>query len=219
MKKILAVWLAIALALSSIETLAETQTERDSASDASLGLYGEIRIVSMRSRNREVQRDLFSKQFYLEKEFSNDFSLWGMLYHDEEFRSGYLGLAKKLGGFQIGIGMGPAQFDGFKHNSLAAWSYYHAGPWSALVSYEYYKKRAEEEEKEPLFYKAYAERRFGNGFLLGAYGEKGSGFGPMAGWYLWDKAKLWVSVPVLNRPSGENGGVKAFAGLTVEFEF
>ncbi len=186
----------------------EYEKEKSSSSD----VIGEVRIVSMRSRDKDIQGNLLMKQIYLEKPFGdNGFSVYFSGYHDSEFRSGSVGAAKQLGDFQLGFGIGSAWYDNMSHTMLNPWVYYQKENDTALITCEHYSKEA----TEPWFCKGYVERKFGD-FLVGAYGEKGSGIGPMLGYYLMDGVKMWVSVPTWNKPN-DGSGFKTFIGLTVEF--
>jgi len=196
---------------TKVVLLSEHVAEKES------GIYAEIRFVSAQSRDKALERNLFTKQIYIEKSLNDEYSIYFMGYHDQEFRSGGIGLARKFGDFQLGLGIGSAKYDGLSRTVVNPWVFYESGKWSALVTADHYSK----EEVEPWWYKGYVEYKMTDQFFAGVYGEKGSGLGPMLGIRPVEGLKLWVSVPIVSTPkrdeNGEVSGKKLFVGLTYEF--
>ena len=60
------------------------------------GVTGEIQVVSVPSKDRSVQRSLTEISVYLEYGIANEVSAFVVGYHDQEFRSATVGLARKL---------------------------------------------------------------------------------------------------------------------------
>lgn len=210
------VLMLITLVVMSVSSVAFAQGQlpvNDSEKEKSVSsdIIGEVRIVSMRSRDKDVQGNLLMKQVYLEKPISDGVSVFFFGYHDKEFHSGSVGLAKQVEDWQFGFGAGTAKYEKLSRFVVNPWLYYHKDTDSAVLSCEHYSK----ERDEPWFCKGYVERKFGD-FLAGAYGETGSGTGPMVGYYLMDNVKLWASVPVVNKPR-DGSGFNTFVGLTVKF--
>jgi hypothetical protein len=88
------------------------------------GVTGEIQVVSVPSKDKSVQRSLTEVSVYLEYEIANDVSAFVVGYHDQEFRSATVGLARKLGDWQLGLGLGHAAFDEMNHLVINPWAYY-----------------------------------------------------------------------------------------------
>lgn len=175
------------------------------------GVSGEIRLVSMQSRDKSLQDNLFSKELYLEKAMTDGFSAFGAAYHNKEFESAYLGIARQSGDVQVAIGIGSARYNGLSRLVVNPWLYYHTDQYTGLLTAEHYNN----EPYDPWFYKGYIERKFDGNYLIGLYGEKGMGAGPMVGIYLGSHAKIWASAPITSRPN--QGGMRSLLGLTFEF--
>lgn len=185
----------------------------NTAPDAEIesGFSGEIRLIANQSRDKSVQDNLFSKELYLELALADGFSAFGAAYHDQEFESAYLGIAKQLGDFQVAIGAGGARYDDLSHFVLNPWLYYQANQYTGLLTVEHYSN----ERDDPWYYKGYIERKVFERYYIGAFGEKDIGVGPMLGMYLGSQVNVWASVPIIYRPS--QGGMRSLLGLTFEF--
>lgn len=181
------------------------------STDVDAGVSGEIRLVWMQSRDTSIQENLFSKELYLEKALVDGVAAYGVAYHDEAFESASCGIARQLGDFQLAIGVGKARYGDITHRVVNPWLYYHANEYTALLTAEHYSK----ERDKPWYYKGHIERKFGGSYLVGLFGEKDIGAGPMAGVYLGSQTRLWVSTPIVSRPN--RGWMYAIFGLTVEF--
>lgn len=179
--------------------------------EAGHGLSGELRLVSMQSRDKRVQQSLFTKELYVEAALAEGVSAFGIVYHDREFESASLGLARQLGDFQIGVGVGKARYDGTSHLVVNPWLYYQSDNYTGLLTADHYSN----ETDSPWYYHGYIERRLIDRNLVGLYGDKDVGAGPMVGMYVGGRAKVWVSVPMIYQPS--QGGMRSLLGLTFEF--
>lgn len=141
---------------------------------------------------------------------TNGYSLWLTGYKDPSFKGVYLGLAKKQGNWQFGIGTGKVNYDKLVHTVINPWIYYVSDEWEAYVHAEHYTKDSE----NPLWYKGYIEKRL-NDFGIGFYGEKNMGVGPRISFKLNNYMKAWATVPVLYQP--ETGKVKFFLNFIFTF--
>lgn len=175
------------------------------------GVSGEIRLVSMQSRDKGARADVFSRELYLEMALADGLSAFVIAYHDKAFESASLGIAGQLGDLQAGIGAGKARYDGSSHLVVNPWLYYQSGKYTGLLTADHYGNEA----VTPWFYHGYIERNLDDRYLAGVYGEKAIGAGPMMGMYLGGLARIWVSVPVVSRPS--QGGMRSLLGLTFAF--
>lgn len=155
---------------------------------------------------------LLAKQMYLEHKLPwENFSVWGALYHDKEFKSGYVGIARKFGDLQIGLGVGPARYDDRTHTTTTGWLFYlnEERRIEALGVFERYRHDA-----DPWFYKGYVQKALGDGYLIGVYGEKDVGIGPKVGMVI-GNVKVWAFTPVINR---QDGGTKFVIGVAISTE-
>lgn len=202
--------LAVMLAMGSVGA-ARVAEAADPDSETDHGVSGEIRLVSMQSRDKGVRADVFSRELYLEMALADGLSAFGIAYHDKAFESASLGIAGQLGDLQAGIGAGKARYDGGLHLVVNPWLYYQSGKYTGLLTADHYGNEA----VTPWFYHGYIERKLDDRYLAGVYGEKGIGAGPMMGMYLGGLARIWVSVPVFGRPS--QGGMRSLLGLTFAF--
>ncbi len=183
-----------------------------SAEAESAGIFVQAQGVYKLSKNKDEQRSLFGKTLFVEKELPNadGLSIFGSAYHDEEFKSVFLGVAKKFGDFQVALSVGPAWYDNTRRVVYSPWVYYEADGVEGLAYTEYTPK----DKDEPWFVKGYIHKRFGN-YLAGVYGENGLGVGPMVGFYPQEKVKVWAMVPVISQP--DEGRVKMMVGVTISF--
>lgn len=174
------------------------------------GVTGEIQVVSVASKDTHVQRSLTEISAYLEYGLTDDVSAFAVGYHDQEFRSATIGLARKLGDWQLGLGVGHASFDDMSHQVFNPWAYYADDDYKGYLHYEYYRNGSTHSD----FMKGYALKRFG-AISLGVHGERDFGVGPRIEAKLADGLKLWGVVPVAHRP--KVGAMKAMIGLSAEF--
>jgi hypothetical protein len=202
---------SIALVAMSIVGCARSAEGADLDAELDHGVSGEIRLVSMQSRDKSIQDDLFSKELYLERALADGYSAFGAAYHNQEFESAYLGIAKQFGDAQVALGVGRARYDDISRLVVNPWLYYHANQYTGLFTAEHYSN----EPDDPWYYKGYIERKFNDSYLVGLYGEKGMGAGPMVGMYLGSQTKIWATAPIISRPN--QGGMRTLFGLTFEF--
>jgi len=173
-------------------------------------ITGEIQVVSIASKDKSVQRSLTGVTIYLEYAVTSEISAFAVGYHDQAFRSETIGLARKLGDWQVGIGFGQASFDDMNHRVINPWAYYADDDYKGYLHYESYRNGTTHSH----FAKGYALRHFG-ALSLGAHAEMDFGVGPRVEARLTDGLKLWGVVPVARRP--KDGEMKAMIGLTAEF--
>lgn len=121
----------------------------------------------------------------------------------------YVGLARKLGDLQLGVGVGNAWYDQPRHPAINPWLFYVWDDVEALL----YVERYGGNHQAPWSYKGHASKRMGDSFFVGAYGGKDVGAGPMIGWRN-RNFRLWDTVPVVSRPEA---GARGVAGVLVEF--
>jgi hypothetical protein len=174
------------------------------------GFTGEIQIVSVPSKDKRAQRSLTEISVYLEYGLTDDVSAFAVGYHDQEFRSTTIGLARKLGDWQLGLGVGQAAFDDMSPRVINPWAYYADDDYKGYLHYEFYRNGSTHSD----FMKGYALKHFG-AISLGTHVEMDFGVGPRIEARLADGLRLWGVVPVAHRP--KEGAVKAMLGLTAEF--
>jgi hypothetical protein len=201
----------VAMFAMSAVGYAQSADGADPDAEIDSGFSGEIRFIAMQSRDKSVQKSLFTKELYLELALADGFSAFGAAYHDKEFESAYLGVARQFGDFQVAIGAGKARYDDISHFVLNPWLYYQANQYTGLLTVEHYSN----ESDDPWYYKGYIERKVSERYYIGAFGEKGIGVGPMLGMYLGSQVNVWASAPIIYRPS--QGGMQSLLGLTFEF--
>ena len=174
------------------------------------GITGEIQVVSLSSKDKRVQRSLTGVSIYVEHEITNEVTAFMVGYHDQEFRSATIGLARKLGDWQLGLGVGHASFDDMSHQVINPWADYADDDYKGYLHYESYRNGSTHSD----FMKGYALKHFG-AISLGVHGERDFGVGPRIEAKLADGLKLWGVVPVAHRP--KVGAMKAMIGLSAEF--
>lgn len=174
------------------------------------GVTGEIQVVNISSKDKRVQRSLTEVSVYLEYGLTDDVSAFAVGYHDQEFRSATIGLARKLGDWQLGLGVGHAAFDDMSHQLINPWAYYADDDYKGYLHYELYRNGSTHSD----FAKGYALKHFG-AISLGAHAEMDFGVGPRIEARLTDGLRLWGVVPVAHRP--QEGAMKVMIGLTAEF--
>jgi len=164
------------------------------AEDAERALSGDIQIGASHGND-----PLVTIQLYLEYALPSTagHSVWAVAYHDKEFAALYAGIARKFGDFQLGVGLGNARYDATAHPTINVWSYYANSESGVEASFAI--ERYGRDHGDPLFYKGYLQKRFGQ-FFGGVYGEKGLGIGPKLGFSLTDSVSLNMVIPVAKRP-------------------
>lgn len=197
--------------------LASTYFSKEEKEEKTDELYAQL-LFMYHASGSEGKRSLFGQQLYLEKGIpgTDDFSVWGVVFHDQEFRSAYAGIAKKIGNWSVAFGAGSAWYDGVRHTAINPWAYYAVDGLEVFLTAEHYYSR---EETNSWYYKGYLTKRLSESFFAGIYGEKDVGIGPMIGWKLSEKVKFSIAVPVIHRPSAETdtGRTKAIASVSIEF--
>lgn len=173
-------------------------------------ITGEVQVTSLASKDKSVQRSLTGVTIYLEYAVTSEISAFAAGYHDQEFRSETIGLARKLGDWQVGVGMGHAAFDEMNHLVINPWAFYADDDYKGYLHYESYRNSSTHSH----FMKGYALKHFG-ALSLGAHAEMDFGVGPRIEAKLIDGFRLWGVVPIARRP--QEGAMKAMVGLTAEF--
>ncbi len=174
------------------------------------GITGEVQFAGYVSRHKSEKSSHLGKILYLEKEIANDFSGFVQLVHYQDFTSAYIGVAKKFGDFQVAIGAGPARYGNTTRTAISPWVYYahEDSGIEALV----YGERYRHEKDGTWFYKGYFQKSFGNGMIVGAWGESEVGIGPMLGYKFTDAMSIRITVPVTKQP--DEARVRALILLT-----
>ena len=174
------------------------------------GVSGEIQVVGYISKDKSVQRSLSTVMAYLEYEIADEVSAFVVGYLDQEFREAAVGLAKKVGDLQLGLGVGQATFDEMNHVVLNPWAYYADDDYKGYLHYELYRNGSTYSD----FMKGYALKHF-DVISLGLHAETDFGLGPRVEAKLPYGLRLWGVVPVALQPT--EGAMKAMIGLTAEF--
>lgn len=174
------------------------------------GITGEIQVVGIASKDRNTQRSLTGVTLYLEYEMTSEASVFAVGYHDQEFRSETIGLARKLGDWQLGLGVGHAAFDDMNHLVINPWAYYADDDYKGYLHYESYRNGS----AHSRYMRGYVLKNIGS-FSLGAHAEMDFGVGPRVEAKLSDGLRLWGVIPIANRPI--EGSMKGMIGLTAEF--
>lgn len=179
--------------------------------DDSKGVYAEV-LVATRA-GRKSADGYTSGTLYVEIPLSeSDVSLWGTAYYDPSFRGVYTGLAKKFDNLQVALGVGSAWYDGARYNVINPWIFYSSDEYESLFMAEHYIHDTE----KPWYYKGYLQRKVGADWLLGIYGEKDFGVGPMATWNVSKGVRLWGAIPLAYTPNEEK--MKLIFGIKLVFE-
>jgi hypothetical protein len=174
------------------------------------GVKGEIQVVGYISKDKSVQQSLSTVSAYLEYEIADEVSAFVVGYLDQEFREAAVGLAKKVGDLQVGLGVGQATFDNTNHVVLNPWAFYADHDYRWYLHYELYRNG----RKYSDFMKGYAVKHF-DAISLGLHAETVFGLGPRVETKLPYGLRLWGVVPVALQPT--EGAMKAMIGLTAEF--
>lgn len=198
--------LALTLVLGSIGAYA-AETEKDAEA-----LIGELQIGYEASRDPQVARSLTSVFLYLEKPLTDGYSIIGTAYHDQEFRSVGVAIAKMFGSLQLAAGIGTSRYSGANYVTPSVSAYFVEDGITAFLYVEKYLK----ETVDPVFVKGYVTKDFGR-WSLGGYGQSGMGIGPYVVYKLTDSVKLTLAVPVAGQPPKHEGGLKYRLGLAASF--
>ena len=137
------------------------------------GVSGEIQVVGYISKDKSVQRSLSTVMAYLEYEIADEVSAFVVGYLDQEFREVAVGLAKKVGDLQLGLGVGQATFDEMNHLVLNPWAYYADDHYKGYLHYELYGNGSTYSD----FMKGYALKHF-DVISLDLHAETDFGLGP-----------------------------------------
>ena len=174
------------------------------------GVSGEIQLMGVVSKDTAAQRSLYPVSVYVEKDVAADASVFFSGYRDQEYWSATVGLARKLGDLQVGIGLGQATYNNLNHLVINPWAYYSSESYTGLFHIEFHGST----EGSSHYYKSYLVKQFG-ALSVGGHAEKDFGIGPRVEAALVGKTKVWATVPILNKPP--IGAMKAMLGLTAEF--
>lgn len=137
---------------------------------------------------------MLTTQLYAEHPLPvRDVAAFLVVHHDQDFDAAYVGLARKFGDLQLGIGLGSAWYDGIRHPTINPWLYYGGDDAEAYLTAEHYGRDA----VVPWFYKGYASRRMGDSLSIGVYVEKGRRAGPMVDWRN-GAVRLWFTIPAVS---------------------
>jgi hypothetical protein len=213
-------WTAYEMALAEVEVLPEnwSKTKVVYASDYGQKLEEKVEeptpyFEATFSTRRGVEpSDSYSGVgVYAEIPFGTDgYSVWFSGYKDPAFTGNYLGIAKKIGNWQVGLGGGNVHYDELRHTVVNPWVYYSSEDWDAYLHAEHYSRETE----KPWWYKGYIERKFGS-IGVGAYGEKDMGVGPRLSYKLNDHVKVWATIPMWQQPGA--GRMKFFINVVLSF--
>ncbi len=174
------------------------------------GVSGEIQVVGYISKDKSVQQSLSTLSAYVEYEIGDEVSVFVVGHLDQEFRSATVGLSRKVGHLQLGLGVGQATFDEMNHAVLNPWAYYAGDDYKGYLHYELYRNGS----KYSDLMKGYALKRF-DVVYVGVHAETDFGIGPRVEAKLADGLRLWGVVPVARQPT--EGAMRAMIGLTAEF--
>lgn len=152
---------------------------------------------------------LLAGQLYAEKPLPvANVSAYLVAHHDRDFRSVYAGLARMFGDVQLGVGIGTAHYDRLSRTAFNPWLHLADDNTEAFLSVERYLH-----DDAPWFYKGHASMRVAASLLVGVYGEKDFGAGPMLSWRS-GGMRIWSAVPVVSR---SRTGAHAVAGIHLAF--
>ncbi len=171
---------------------------------------GDLQMIYWHSRNQNEQRTLFETSVYVEQAITDSISGFVVGYRDQEFNYGQLGLARKFGNVEVGLGVGMTNYDDQAHVLANPWVYYSGERYDAYLHVEHYAN----ERQDPWWYKAYLLRKF-NTRSIGGYYDTTFGLGPRFDASISDHWNAWLAVPIWLRP---DGGVFNYSiGVSVDF--
>lgn len=150
-----------------------------------------------------------AQEAYVEFAPNGTIGVWVSGYHANDFKSVYVGAARNWeSGWAAGLGVGNAWYDNTKHVVVNPWLYFESDEWEFLLNGERYMG----DTVNPWFVRGYLQRRVGERWLLGAYGETDLGIGPAATFKVNDHLAMRVVIPVAGR-----GDTNVLATLVITF--
>ncbi len=151
-------------------------------------LFVEVQVTAYAAKHSGD--NLLGKNLYVEKSVNKDgLSVFGVVYHDEEFHEAQVGLAKKITDeLQVGLGVGAAVYDGKTHGVVSPWAYYDKDTIRALVTAEAYSSGSKP------FVKAWIQKDITETVYVGVYYENSIGAGPLVGVKVSDNVKISAAV-------------------------
>ncbi len=179
-----------------------------SEADAEAAPYFELSLTH--KRGKDAADNLRSVSAYAEIPVTEDISVWATASDDSAARLAYAGVLKKVGNWSLAVGGGTVTYGGSHHTVFNPWVYYSSDQYEGNFSMERYSN----EPDDPWYYEGYVEKKF-NAVALGVYGEKGLGFGPRVSYRTSKNMKVWMTVPVTNRP--ETSQIKFLFGFIFSF--
>lgn len=152
------------------------------------------------------------KNLYVEHVLRGDYSLSVSAYDDPEYSSIYVGIARMIGDFQLGLGLGEAETGGDSSFGYNPTLWYQRDAWEAFAEYEYLQ-----DDSEGYYYRGYAHRDLTDNIYAGVYSERWIGNGPLLGVKFSGNnlgLRAYVAKPMFNETD-----VDMVVNLIVSFEF
>ncbi|OGT74179.1 MAG: hypothetical protein A3H44_13710 [Gammaproteobacteria bacterium RIFCSPLOWO2_02_FULL_57_10] len=152
------------------------------------------------------------KNLYVEHVLRGDYSLSVSAYDDPEYASIYVGIARMIGDFQLGLGLGEAETGGESSFGYNPTLWYQRDAWEGFAEYEYLQ-----DDSEGYYYRGYVHCDLTDNIYAGVYSERWVGNGPLLGVKFADnnlELRAYVAKPMFNETD-----VDMVANLIVSFEF
>ncbi len=149
---------------------------------------------------------------YAEQTLTGDYSASLSVYDDPEYSSAYLGIARMIGNFQLGLGLGEAESAGESSFGYNPTLWYQRDAWEGFAEYEYLQ-----DDSEGYYYRGYLHKDVSEHFYAGVYAERWVGTGPLLGVKATDgglELRAYVAKPVINR-----GDTDVQVNLIISYEF
>ncbi len=149
---------------------------------------------------------------YAEQTLTGDYSASLSVYDDPEYSSAYLGIARMIGNFQLGLGLGEAESAGESSFGYNPTLWYQRDAWEGFAEYEYLQ-----DDSEGYYYRGYLHKDVSEHFYAGVYAERWVGTGPLVGVKATDgglELRAYVAKPVINR-----GDTDVQVNLIISYEF
>lgn len=134
---------------------------------------------------------------YVEQTLTGDFSATLSVYDDPEYSSSYLGIARMIGNFQLGLGLGEAESAGQSSFGYNPTLWYQRDAWEGFAEYEYLQ-----DDSEGYYYRGYLHKDVSEHFYAGVYAERWVGTGPLLGVKATDgglELRAYLAKPLINR--------------------
>lgn len=134
---------------------------------------------------------------YAEQTLSGDYSASLSVYDDPEYSSAYLGIARMIGNFQLGLGLGEAESAGQSSFGYNPTLWYQRDAWEGFAEYEYLQ-----DDSEGYYYRGYLHKDVSEHFYAGVYAERWVGTGPLVGVKAVDgglELRAYLAKPLINR--------------------